>query len=96
VESLGYPEHVCGIGTSVAATQTFQAGCMYDCGSILLDRVSLVCQVVEFIGTCAAMLRMSWSEGTLLIRSHLQHVYIPYALSTLPDEYIISFNTDTC
>ena len=40
----------------------FQAGCIYDYGSILLDRVSLVCQVVEFVSACAAMLRMSWSE----------------------------------
>jgi len=56
VESLGYPERVRGIGISVVATCTFQAGCMYDCGSILLDRVSLVCQVVEFVGACAAML----------------------------------------
>jgi len=54
VESLGYPERVRGVGTSVVATWTFQAGCMYDCGSILLDRVFLVCQVVEFVANMAA------------------------------------------
>jgi len=96
VESLGYPKRVRGVGTSAAATWMFQAGCMYDCGSILLDRVSLVCEVVEFVGMCAAMLRMSWGEGTLLIRPHLQHVYIPYTLSTLRDKYIISFNINNC
>jgi len=46
----------------VAAIWTFQAGSMYDCGSVGLDRVSSVCQVVGFFGACAAMLRMSWSE----------------------------------
>ena len=43
MESLGYPERVRSVGTSVAATWTFQAGCMYDCGrirSIRLDQVS--------------------------------------------------------
>jgi hypothetical protein len=40
----------------------FQAGCMCVCGSILLDRVSSACQVVEFVGACAAMLWMGWSE----------------------------------
>ena len=29
VESLGYPERVRGVGTSVVATWTFQADCMY-------------------------------------------------------------------
>jgi len=62
VESLGYPEHVCGIGISMVATWTFQAGCMYDCGTIRLDRVSTACQVVEFVGACAALLQKSWSE----------------------------------
>jgi len=62
VESLGYPEHVCGVGTSVAATWTFQTGCMYDCGSIHFDQVSSACQVVEFVGTCVPMLQMSCSE----------------------------------
>ena len=38
MEGLGYPERVRGVGTSVAVTLTFQPGCMYDCGSILLDR----------------------------------------------------------
>ena len=28
-----YLERVRSVGTSVAATWTFQAGCMYDCGS---------------------------------------------------------------
>ena len=60
--SLGYPERVRGVGTSVAATWTFQAGCMYECGSIRLDRVSSACQVLELVGACAAILRMSWSE----------------------------------
>jgi hypothetical protein len=27
------------VGTSLVATWMFQAGCMYDCGSIRLDRV---------------------------------------------------------
>jgi len=54
----GNPERVGGVGTSVAATWAFQAGCMYDCGSVLLDRVSSVSQAVEFVGACAAMLRM--------------------------------------
>ena len=55
MESLGYPEHVRSVGTSVAATRTFQAVCMYDCGSIRLDQVSSARQVVEFVGTCAGM-----------------------------------------
>ena len=38
MESLGYPERVRGVGRSVAATLTCQPGCMYDCGSNLLDR----------------------------------------------------------
>jgi len=59
---LGYLERVRSIGTSVAATWTFQAGCMYDCGSIHLDQVSSACKVIEFVGTCADMLQMSWSE----------------------------------
>jgi len=46
----------------VAATWTFQAGCMYECGSIHLCQVSSACQVAEFVGACAAMLQMSWSE----------------------------------
>jgi len=35
---------------------------MYDYGSILLDRVSSVCQVVQSVGACTAMLRMGRSE----------------------------------
>jgi len=38
-----------------------------DCGSIRLDRRSSACQVVEFVGVCAATLRMSWSVYFLLI-----------------------------
>ena len=59
MESLEYPEHVHGVSTSVAATWTFQAGCVYDCGSICLDQESSACQVVEFVGACAAVLQMS-------------------------------------
>jgi len=36
-----------------------QAGCVYDCGSIRLDQQPSACQVVEFVGACAATLRMS-------------------------------------
>ena len=66
MESLGYPEHVRGVCTYVTATWTFQAGCMYDCKGILLDRVSLVCPVVECVGACAVMLRMS--ELTFVVK----------------------------
>jgi hypothetical protein len=62
VESLGYPERVRGVGVSMATTWMFQAGCMYDCGSIHLHQVSSACQVVEFVGVCAVVLRMTWSE----------------------------------
>ena len=59
MESLEYPELVRGVGTSVVATRTFHSGCVYDCGSICLDQESSACQVVEFVGACAAMLRMN-------------------------------------
>ena len=36
---------------SVAATWAFQAGCMFNCGSIHLDQVSSAGKVVEFVGT---------------------------------------------
>jgi len=55
VESFGYPEHVRGVGTSMAATWMFQAGCVYDCGSICLDQESSACQVVEFVGVCVQL-----------------------------------------
>ena len=61
MESLGYSERVHSVGTSVAATWTFQTDCVYDCGSIHLDQVSSARKVVQFVGTCADMLRMSWS-----------------------------------
>ena len=62
MESLGYPERVRSVGTSVAATWTFQAGCVYGCGSIRLDQVSSAWKVIEFVGTCADILLMSCSE----------------------------------
>ena len=55
MESLGYPERVRGVGTSMTATCTFQTGCAYDCGSIRLDQESSACQVVESVGECAAL-----------------------------------------
>jgi len=75
VESLGYPELVRGVSTSVAATWTFQAGCNkhngddepYDGGSIRLDRVSSACQVVEkmvFVGSREVFTRAS-TKGIL-------------------------------
>ena len=87
MESLEYPEHVRGVGTSVAATWMFKAGCMYDCKSILLDRVSSVCQVVQFVGACAAMLRMGeltfvvkqFEEGKIIVSNYLNvfvHVFL--------------------
>ena len=40
-KAWGIPsESVVLVRTSVAATWTFQTGCMYDCGSIRLDQVS--------------------------------------------------------
>ena len=66
VESLGYPERVRSVGTSVAATWKFQAGCVCDCASIRLDQVSSAWQVVQFVGMCADMLRMSWGEEVRL------------------------------
>jgi len=64
-----YPERVRGIGTSVEATRTFLVGCMYDCGSIRLDRVSSACQVVEkmvffFVGSREVFTRTG-SKGIL-------------------------------
>ena len=52
MESLGYPERVRSVGTSVAAKWAFQAGYKYDCGCIRLDQVSSASKVVEFVGTC--------------------------------------------
>jgi len=43
----------------MALIWTFQAGCVYDCGTVRLDRVSSACQVVEFVGVFAAILQMS-------------------------------------
>ena len=44
----------------------FQTGCMYDCRSICLDHVSSAWKFVEFVGTYADMLWMSWSEDVRL------------------------------
>ena len=46
---MGYPEGFCSVGTSVAATRTFQTGWMCDCGSIRLDQVSSAWQVVSLL-----------------------------------------------
>jgi len=41
VENLGYTKRVHGVGTSMAATQMFQVGCVYDCGRIRFITCSL-------------------------------------------------------
>ena len=55
MENLGYPERVRSVGTSVAATWTFQTCCMYDCGSFRSDQVYSAWKVVESVVTCADM-----------------------------------------
>jgi len=72
VESLGYPERVRSFGMSVAATWTFQPGCLYDCGSIRLDQVSSAWKVVEVVGTWADMDGPQWPKHVVSLIKQIQ------------------------
>jgi len=60
---------------------------MNDCGTIHLDQVSSACQVVEFVGTCAAMLQMSWSELGVICNSVCEVVHSERVSAVGGDNY---------